>query len=145
MRVILFVAMGFGTTTAHAAATFNLDQLKGHVVYLDFWASWCEPCRKSFPWLRGMNNTYGRAGLTVIAVDVDSERADAERFLLQFNPNFDIQFDPLGKLAETFKVTGMPTSVIIDKHGNERFRHIGFLPADAATYEGQVRTLLGEP
>jgi cytochrome c biogenesis protein CcmG/thiol:disulfide interchange protein DsbE len=129
---------------AHASAPLDLDALRGRVVYLDFWASWCAPCRQSFPWMQAMKNTYERQGLTVITVNLDHDRADAERFLRRFHPDFAVQFDPQGTLAEHFKVTGMPTSVIIDRHGIARFTHIGFRPADREAYTMQVQELLAE-
>jgi thiol-disulfide isomerase/thioredoxin len=122
----------------------NLQAFRGRVVYLDFWASWCTPCRKSFPWMESLEDSFGSAGLTVIAVDVDSDRADADRFLAQFHPDFAVRFDPGGALAQRFNVMGMPTSVIIDRRGVVRYRHIGFLPAEAPTYEDEVRRLLDQ-
>ena len=92
-----------------------------------------------------LRKTYERNGLTVLAVDVDSDQADGDRFLRRFHPGFDVRFDPSGTLAEQYKVTGMPTSVLIDRHGVQRFRHIGFQPVDTASYEAQVRQLLAEP
>ncbi|MHB8475948.1 MAG: TlpA disulfide reductase family protein [Steroidobacteraceae bacterium] len=84
--------------TAHAAAV-DLAEFRGNVVYLDFWASWCAPCRQSFPWMQTMQDAYGAQGLRVVAVNVDQYRADAERFLAKFHPNFDVRFDPLGELT----------------------------------------------
>jgi thiol-disulfide isomerase/thioredoxin len=92
-----------------------------------------------------LSKAYASNGLTVLAIDVDSDRADGDRFLRRFHPGFEVRFDSSGALAEQYKVTGMPTSVLIDRHGVERFRHIGFQPADAAVYEAQVRQLLAEP
>jgi cytochrome c biogenesis protein CcmG/thiol:disulfide interchange protein DsbE len=138
------VCLGLAATASAQSTTLDLDAFKGRVVYLDFWASWCVPCRKSFPWLQGLKNSYERDGLSVLAIDVDSDRTDADRFLLHFHPSFDVRFDPRGALAEQFKLVGMPTSVLIDRHGVQRYRHIGFEPADAPSYEKQVRELLAE-
>lgn len=91
-----------------------------------------------------MKDTYDRQGLSVIAVNLDQNRSDAERFLAIFRPSFDVRFDPQGQMAERFKVQGMPTSVIIDRHGVLRFTHIGFRPVDRAAYEDQLRELLTE-
>jgi cytochrome c biogenesis protein CcmG, thiol:disulfide interchange protein DsbE len=145
LQAVLGCAACFGTAAAPPPMDLDLSAFKGRVVYLDFWASWCEPCRKSFPWMQTLKNTYAPNGLTVLAVDVDSERAEGDRFLRRFHPSFDVRFDPSGALAEQFKVIGMPTSVLIDRHGVERFRHIGFQPADTQAYEAQVRKLLAEP
>lgn len=91
-----------------------------------------------------MKNAYGNRGLTVVAVNLDRDRGDAERFLAQFHPNFDVRFDPQGEVAERFKVQGMPTALVIDRHGVVRFTHIGFRPMDEAAYEDQLRTILAE-
>ncbi len=91
-----------------------------------------------------MKRTYSGQGLEIIAVNLDVDRADADRFLKQFHPTFDVRFDPKGELAESYKVQGMPSSVLIDRHGVARFTHVGFRPVDAAIYEGQLRELLAE-
>ena len=122
----------------------SLDDFHGRVVYLDFWASWCAPCRQSFPWMQSLYTAYQGQGLAVVAVNVDAERTDAEHFLEQYHPAFDIRFDPQGSLAERYRIEGMPTSVLIDRHGTVRFTHIGFRPADQALSEQQLRALLSE-
>lgn len=127
-----------------ADSLIDLDGLRGRVIYLDFWASWCAPCRQSFPWMQEMKDTYEQQGLTVIAVNVDRDRKDAERFLADFRPSFELQFDSKGDTAEHFKVQGMPTSLVIDRHGAVRFTHIGFRPVDRALFESQLRELLAE-
>jgi hypothetical protein len=80
----------------------------------------------------------------VVAVNLDQYRQDADRFLAKFHPNFDVRFDPQGEVAERFKVQGMPTGVLIDRRGVQRFTHVGFRPVDQAVYEGQLRQLLEE-
>jgi len=127
-----------------AAAPVDLAEFRGRVVYLDFWASWCGPCKQSFPWMQTLEDRYETRGLTVVAVNLDAHKSDAEKFLHQFKPTFDVRFDPEGELAELYKVQGMPASVLIDRHGVARFTHIGYRPIDAAVYEMQVRELLAE-
>ena len=144
MRALLAYACLVLTTAAPAAAPLDLDPYRGRVLYVDFWASWCAPCRESFPWMQRMKDSYERQGLTVIAVNVDLDRDAAERFLGRFHPTFEVRFDPQGELAEQFKVHGMPTSLIIDRHGVLRFTHIGFRPVDGADYEAQLHGLLEE-
>jgi len=129
---------------ARADASLDLNGFRGRVVYIDFWASWCAPCRQSFPWMEIMKSTYGVQGLEIIAVDLDRNRADADKFLKQFHATFDVRFDPNGELAELYKVQGMPSSVLIDRHGVKRFAHVGFRPVDGAIYEAQLRELLAE-
>jgi cytochrome c biogenesis protein CcmG/thiol:disulfide interchange protein DsbE len=126
------------------AASLDLTSYRGRVIYLDFWASWCAPCRQSFPWMESLKRTYGDQGLAVIGINLDMDRADADKFLQQFHPTFDVRFDPRGELAEFYKVQGMPSSVLIDRHGVTRFTHVGFRPVDGAIYEAQLRELLAE-
>ena len=113
-------------------------------MYLDFWASWCAPCRQSFPWMQKMKMTYESQGLTILAINVDQTRADADRFLERFHPDFQVLFDPEGALAEQFKAKGMPTSVIFDRHGTVRFTHVGFVPVSEEKFEQEIRELLAE-
>ena len=129
---------------AQADAPLDLHAFQGRVIYLDFWASWCGPCRQSFPWMEILKDTYGPQGLEVVAVNLDSDRADADKFLSQFHPTFELRFDPKGDLAELYKVQGMPSSMLIDRHGVTRFTHVGFRPVDGRLYEAQVRELLAE-
>jgi cytochrome c biogenesis protein CcmG/thiol:disulfide interchange protein DsbE len=126
------------------ASPLDLANLGGRVVYLDFWASWCGPCRQSFPWMEILKSTYGAQGLEIITVNLDRDRADADKFLKQLHPTFDVRFDPKGELAELYKIQGMPSSVLIDRHGVTRFTHVGFRPVDGPLYEAQVRQLLAE-
>jgi len=147
-RTLLLAALLCGAAASANApprdAPLNLQNYRGRVVYLDFWASWCGPCRQSFPWMESMKDAYARRGLAVVAVDLDQHKSDADRFLGRFHPAFHILFDPKGSLAEEFKVRGMPTSVVFDRQGKLRFTHIGFRPTDAAAYERQIKELLAE-
>jgi len=122
----------------------DLRSLKGQVVYVDFWASWCGPCRKSFPWLNRMYAKYANKGFTVIAINVDSERKLADGFLKENKADFTIGYDPDGKLATAFGVSGMPSSYIIDRNGVIRFSHVGFREKDAADVEEHIKTLIKE-
>jgi cytochrome c biogenesis protein CcmG/thiol:disulfide interchange protein DsbE len=144
MRRLLVCACLLSITAVRAAPPIDLKDFRGRVVYLDFWASWCAPCLESFPWMQAMQDAYERRGLTVVAVNLDQYRKDADRFLAKFHPNFDVRFDPQGEVAERFKVQGMPTGVLIDRRGVQRFTHVGFRPVDQAVYEGQLRQLLEE-
>ena len=122
----------------------NMQQLGGKVLLVDFWASWCTPCRKSFPWLNAMQQRHGGDGLLVLAVNEDLERSDAQRFLQQVPAEFAVLYDKAGALAQQYQLMGMPSSFLIDKKGQIRYRHIGFKQADIAGYETQIRQLLAE-
>ena len=143
-RTIGLAVLLLGAATTRADSVVQLDQYRGRVVYLDFWASWCAPCQQSFPWMQTLKDTYERDGLTVIAVNLDRKRADADRFLSKESVNFDVRFDPQGHMAEALKIKGMPTSIIIDRQGVTRYTHIGFRPIDAPAYEAQLKSLLAE-
>ncbi len=110
----------------------SLQPYQGRVIWLDFWASWCLPCRESFPWLNRMQETYGKQGFSVVAVNVDRKASDAERFLNRYPANFDVLHDPEGKLAEAMQVKGMPMGYLIDSSGRVVLRHVGFRAEDGA-------------
>lgn len=142
MKQLLVAACFLVASRVDAASPIDVGEFRGRVLYLDFWASWCAPCLQSFPWMEAMKASYGVQGLTVVAVNLDQHKADAERFLAKFHPTFDVRFDPQGEAAERFKVQGMPTGVIIDRQGVVRFTHIGFRPVDRVVYENQLREVL---
>ncbi len=104
----------------------RLSALKGRVVYVDFWASWCAPCRKSFPWMNEIESRFGPKGLTVVAINLDKGGGAAQAFLQDYPPVFKIAFDPSGEVAESYAVWTMPSSYLIDRKGNLRFTHKGF-------------------
>lgn len=121
---------------------FDLEQFKGKVVYVDFWASWCIPCRASFPFMQNMAEKYGDS-LVITAINVDRKRSDADQFLEQFNVNFDIIYDPQGSLAESFDVKGMPTSYLYDRDGHLVGTHIGFKQKDIDKLEAAIVNVIG--
>ena len=127
------------------AQSFDLASHRGHVVIVDFWASWCKPCRQSIPWLNAMRERYGASGLTIIGVNVDAERRDADRFLRDVPIDFEIVFDPNGELARQFKVQGMPSSFVFDRTGRLIETHLGFREARKAESEAALRNLLNQP
>jgi thiol-disulfide isomerase/thioredoxin len=131
-------------STAHASP-LDLRPYQGKVVYLDFWASWCTPCRRSFPWLDSVAQQYKQRDLVVIGVNVDHDRGLAEKFLKDTPVLFPIVYDPQGEVASEFQVMGMPSAVLIDRSGKVRFQHIGFSDKRKEEYEAHVQTLLDEP
>ncbi len=124
------------------AQDFSLSAYKGHVVYLDFWASWCTPCRLSFPWMNQLQREYAAKGLVVVAVDVDHDRALANQFLQQTPAQFKIVYDPNGQIAQKYGVTDMPTSFVIGRDGKVQYVHSGFTQGREGEYEAHVMSLL---
>jgi thiol-disulfide isomerase/thioredoxin len=122
-----------------------LAELRGRVVYVDFWASWCAPCRRSFPWMNGMHRRYAARGLSIVAINVDRERSAAERFLERTPADFPIALDPKGESPAAFGVRGMPSAYLIDGSGTVVRVEEGFRDERTPALEAQIRTLLGAP
>ncbi len=123
---------------------FDTAQYRGKVVLLDFWASWCAPCKESFPWMQRMAERYADRGLVVVAVNVDRDRSLADRFLRDQQPSFPVLYDPQGDLAEHYRVSGMPASFYIDRDSHVRFMHVGFHAENADAAETELARLLAE-
>ncbi|WP_430460715.1 TlpA family protein disulfide reductase [Thalassolituus sp. LLYu03] len=144
MQRVLMMLLGLILSWPVLAADIDFDQLKGKVVYVDFWASWCGPCRSSFPWMAAMQRKYAAQGLEIIAVNLDQQPELAQQFVNEFKPEFRLESDPEGQLAGQFGVDTMPTSFLIDRTGKARARHKGFHPDKTSDYEREIRALLGE-
>ena len=142
----LWVSQGIETGVAAAepvdAGAIDLSAYHGKVVYVDFWASWCVPCRQSFPWMNTMHRQYGRDGLVIIAVNMDQVRAEADDFLRKYPAEFKVHYDSEGRLAPRFKVRGMPTSALLGRDGEVLLIHEGFKSKDAADLEAAIRGAL---
>ena len=124
------------------SGNITLSEFKGKVIYLDFWASWCPPCRKSFPWLNEIQERYGRKGLAVVAINMDKNRDLAGTFLHRVPANFTVAYDPEGRVADSYQIQGMPSSYLIDRKGHIRATYIGFREKDASQLEKDLQTLL---
>lgn len=142
---LLLTWLTFLTPAAGAADEFDLSRHRGKVVLVDFWASWCEPCRHSFPWLNEMQGRYADRGLVVIGVNVDRVQADAAAFLSKVPAAFPIVYDPSGALASRYEVPGMPSSFVFGPGGEIVARHIGFRESSRAEREAQLLQLLAAP
>ena len=135
-------APAFSVPTFPNNEKISLADLKGQVVYLDFWATWCPPCRKSFPWMDEMHKRYKDQGLAIIAVSVDKKREPIEAFIEKTTPSFTIAHDPGGKVAKDYKLRGMPSSYIIDRSGQLVKVHMGFRGRDKEKLEKIIQSLL---
>lgn len=122
----------------------KLSDFKGRVVYLDFWATWCPPCLKSFPWMNSLQERYKDQGLSVVAIGVDRKRELIEEFLKQTEPNFTVVQDDKGEVAKAYRLRGMPTSYLIDRNGNIVATHVGFRAKDEEKLEAAVKDLLAK-
>lgn len=107
---------------------FTLDSLKGQVVVLSFWASWCRPCRGEMPELEDVYNSFKNKGVTVVGVNVDRKPEAAQAFLRAHPVTFPIVMDPDSLLLGKFEVTSMPTSFVIDRKGIVRKKTVGYRP-----------------
>lgn len=120
----------------------QLAGLRGKVVYLDFWASWCGPCKQSFPWMNDLQKRYGAQGLQVVAVNVDTHMDAATRFLAEVPVNFTVAFDNKGSSPRQYAIKGMPTSVLIGADGKVLLTHSGFRAEDRAELEQRIAQAL---
>jgi thiol-disulfide isomerase/thioredoxin len=125
-----------------AGVATELSGLKGKVTYIDFWASWCPPCRESFPFMNQLVERYGKDGLNVVAISVDRDRALADKALKRLVPQFKVMFDPSGEAAKAFKLPTMPTSFVIDAEGRVRSVKRGFRDGEKAELEKTISELL---
>jgi cytochrome c biogenesis protein CcmG/thiol:disulfide interchange protein DsbE len=122
----------------------QFSDFTGKVVLIDFWASWCGPCRQSFPWMNEMHTKYSDQGLEIVAINLDSETEEANAFLKEVPANFILGFDPEGVTAEKMHVEAMPMSYLIDRKSNIRHRMMGFNTSKKAEHEAHIQTLLSE-
>lgn len=129
-------------TTLSGASADVLQVLKGDVLYVDFWASWCPPCIQSFPFLTELQQEYGERGLRVVGVNLDEKIADAEKFLSDYPAGFTIVADLSKQCAKDFDVIAMPSSYLIDRDGIVRYIHRGFRQGETKELRLIVEQLL---
>ncbi|MBQ0935656.1 TlpA family protein disulfide reductase [Ideonella paludis] len=152
----LWVGGGLAATPAWAGESvpaLSLPKADGSVVpllsptskltYVDFWASWCGPCRQSFPWMNKLHQRFKDKGLSIVAVNLDAKRADADRFLAEMPAQFTVLFDATGRSAREFQVKGMPSSMLVNAQRELVWRHTGFKESDAAGIETRLAQALG--
>ena len=127
-----------------SADEFNLEPYSGEVVLVDFWASWCKPCKESMPWLSALQEKYGDQGLRIVAVNIDKKRESALEMSKMLHGDVTLVHDPAGKLAEKYELQGMPSSYLYDRSGELVNSHVGFLAADCEAKEAELEALLNE-
>jgi thiol-disulfide isomerase/thioredoxin len=126
------------------SGTISLKEYRNQVVFVDFWASWCVPCKYSFPWMNEMQERYGKDGLKVIGINVDKDKAMAKKFLEHVPATFDIAYDPEGEIADLYSLKVMPSSYLIDRDGNLVHAHKGFKTSDGSQMEDMIRKLIDD-
>lgn len=126
------------------AALPDSIELTGKVVYVDFWASWCAPCRRSFPWMKTLQAKYADKGLQIITVNVDRDAEAAKTFLAETKAPFKVIYDARGELAKLFELQAMPSSYVFGRDGKFRESHRGFNPKDTLKTEESIKALLAE-
>jgi thiol-disulfide isomerase/thioredoxin len=141
-KALLLAALLVWAPLTTADNGLNLSNYDGKVVIVDFWASWCVPCRRSFPWMNAMQDKYRGDGLVIIAVNLDRNAEDAARFLAKYPAKFEIVYDPEGALAKEYGVEVMPSSIIIGRNGERIERHAGFKVKRQDEYEATIRGAL---
>jgi len=122
----------------------RLSDLKGQVVMINFWATWCGPCRQEMPLLEQLQAKYEPLGFTLLGVNVEPDPAAASAWLKGVTVTFPILFDTRNAVAESFGVQGMPSSVFVDREGRVRYVHRGYKPGDEAQYADLIRGLVKE-
>ena len=121
----------------------EVQSAPGQFVYIDYWASWCGPCRQSFPWMNALQAKLGPKGLKVVAVNVDVRRADADKFLVHTPAQFTVAYDPQGLSAKTLAIKTMPTSMLVSPEGKVLFVHSGFRTEETGQLEAKILGAMG--
>ena len=122
----------------------GMEAFRGKVVYLDFWATWCPPCRKSMPALNQLRNELVSSGFEVVAINLDEKQDDAEQYLKKYPVDYPIIFDSTASCAKVYDPKGMPTSYLIDRQGVIRDVHVGYRQGDIKEIRSKVQALLEE-
>ena len=120
----------------------EVQKTKGQYIYIDYWASWCGPCRQSFPWMNALQAKLGPKGLKVVAVNVDAKRTDADKFLSHTPAQFTIAYDPQGESAKKLAIKTMPTSMLVSPEGRVLFVHSGFRAEETLQLEARISAAL---
>jgi thiol-disulfide isomerase/thioredoxin len=122
----------------------SLAEQKGNVVMVNFWATWCAPCRQEMPHLEALHQRYSSLGFTLLGVNVEEDSSGAQDWLAETPVSFPILFDPQSSVSELYDVIAMPSTVMIDRQGNLRYLHHGYKPGYEDEYQNQIRALIRE-
>jgi thiol-disulfide isomerase/thioredoxin len=132
------------TLKSASGANLKLSELRGEVVLVNFWASWCGPCRQEMPLLSELHEQYRDLGFTVLGVNVEADTRKARKLLEDAPVSFPVLFDSDSVVSREYDVVAMPSTVLVDRNGKLRYLHKGYKPGLEAVYQQQVRDLLRE-
>lgn len=132
------------TLKNRSGGNLRLSEQRGEVVLLNFWASWCGPCRQEMPILNTLHERYSKLGFSVIGINVDKDSSLADKILKDIPVTFPILLDDTGAVSGTFDVSAMPTTILVDRDGNMRYLHKGYKPGYELEYEAQIKELIRE-
>ena len=132
------------TLKSLSGKNLKLSEMTGNVVLINFWASWCGPCREEMPLLNALHKKYEPLGFTVIGVNVEEDVNNARGFLKDFPVDFPVLLDNQNKVSKQYNVVAMPTTVVVDRDGNMRYLHKGYKPGDEVKYRKMVKKLVRE-
>ena len=132
------------TLKSLSGKNLKLSEMAGNVVLINFWASWCGPCRQEMPLLNDLHNKYEALGFSVIGVNVEEQSDNARGFISDFPVDFPILLDTRNQVSKMYNVIAMPTTVVVDRDGNMRFLHKGYKPGDEKQYRKMVKQLIRE-
>jgi peroxiredoxin len=132
------------TLSARSGRDVSLTQYHGQVVMINFWASWCGPCRQEMPLLESIYKKYNKLGFTLLGVNVEPDSKAADDWLQATPVTFPILYDKESKVSKLYEVAGMPSTVIIDRSGKLRVLHRGYKPGDENEYLDSIRSLIRE-
>ena len=132
------------TLKSRGGQNVRLSDYRGQVLLINFWASWCGPCRQEMPLLEDLYKRYSKLGFTILGVNVDTDSTKANNYLKDMSVTFPILYDTSNAVSKSYKVNAMPTTVIVDRNGNMRFLPQGYLPGYEKDYKKQVVQLIKE-
>jgi thiol-disulfide isomerase/thioredoxin len=132
------------TLKSLSGKNLKLSEMTGNVVLINFWASWCGPCREEMPLLNSLHKKYEALGFTVLGVNVEEDTRKARDFLKDFPVDFPVLLDKENRVSKQYKVIAMPTTVLVDRDGNVRYLHKGYKSGDEAKYQKMVKKLVRE-
>ena len=132
------------TLNSNSGQNLRLSEYRGEVVMINFWASWCGPCRQEMPLLDELYMQYQPMGFTILGVNVEEDSSKAEALLNEIPVNFPVLFDTQSKVSKLYDVIAMPSTILVDRDGNIRYLHHGYKPGYEEAYQEQVRALIRE-